>query len=196
MLPTPNPSPAPTEKPTRSPTPIPSPAPTEIPTKSPTPNPSPAPTDSPETYHCGCERCTDEVWNADAAGHSCGARITWLQNVGWSASEREACQRVSGEFPNICGTHCNPDVCSETSEPTPSPVSTPTIVADSCEGICLDTYPFRCAENVSGAVKYGCYPGGGCYYAKSLTEEYPYNVDRWCTYKVDNESRKLRGRQL
>jgi len=67
---------------------------------------------------CGCPLCTTTVWNTpvtDSGGtYSCGSRITWLQTSnGGSLSERDACIRVSNEFPNgRCGPYCDPTKCN------------------------------------------------------------------------------------
>jgi hypothetical protein len=62
---------------------------------------------------CGCSGCTDAVWERDAKGFTCGARIEFLQ-VAFADSyptEEDACRRVAGiEFPDICGP-CNPASC-------------------------------------------------------------------------------------
>ncbi|KAG7349166.1 glycosyl hydrolase family 81 protein [Nitzschia inconspicua] len=71
------------------------------------------------TPRCGCPYC-DDIWEADADDHTCGARITWLQTstaIQETFTEEEACRAVGGDqFPNAC-KECNPDVC------TPLPTS-------------------------------------------------------------------------
>ena len=74
--------------------------------------------------HCECSTCTNEVWNRSADGPSCGARITWIENV-LGKSERDACIQVSSEFPTICGSGCNSATCGQQQ---PSPVATPPVV--------------------------------------------------------------------
>lgn len=70
---------------------------------------------------CGCFSCTDSVLNNnDANGHSCGARIDWLQTsaserVGGPYDEYDSCRKVSGEFQEECGRFCHPDECDNTS---------------------------------------------------------------------------------
>jgi len=72
---------------------------------------------------CGCPECED-AWNVSAGGHSCGARIEWLQAY-MSYDERGACSKVgSDEFPNECGK-CDPSKCN-LKPPTPAPVRAPT----------------------------------------------------------------------
>lgn len=47
---------------------------------------------------CGCAKC-DDIWNADAGDHTCGARITWLQTskkLAQTLTEEEACRAVGG----------------------------------------------------------------------------------------------------
>lgn len=65
-------------------------------------------------YYCGCETCTEEVWNTRAQDSSgnfrCGGRIEWVQ-TSKEMTESEACRVVSAEFPTICGAACHPDRC-------------------------------------------------------------------------------------
>lgn len=82
----------------------------------------------PVAQHCGCLDCTPEIWNTDAFGHTCGARIIWKQTVeGGSLSEVEACEFVSNEFPTLCGPQCRPSQCDGqcTASPTPAPTLPP-----------------------------------------------------------------------
>lgn len=71
--------------------------------------------------YCGCPSCDAAVWSeSDAAGHSCGARIQYLQNeqtttttdtASYFSTEAAACRHVAAlEFPLECGA-CNPDSC-------------------------------------------------------------------------------------
>jgi hypothetical protein len=61
-----------------------------------------------KTY-CDEPKCTQAVWDTNAGGHKCGARISWLQSaLGYSVSA--ACSKVASEFPNIC--RCRPSSCS------------------------------------------------------------------------------------
>lgn len=55
------------------------------------PSPTPPPSGS-----CGA------AWNNNAGGHTCGARIRWLQKHG-GMSETNARNTVAGEFPGPCG---------------------------------------------------------------------------------------------
>jgi len=75
--------------------------------------------------YCGCESCTESVWNTiatDADGsYSCGARIEWLQSV-QGYSETSACTKVFTEFPTVC--LC--DAASCTAPPTEKPSLRPT----------------------------------------------------------------------
>lgn len=79
-------------------------------TASPTKGPSPSPIE-PEASYCGCEACTQDVWDsmatdADGGSYTCGSRIGWLQSaIGYA--ERDACSRVSSEFVDgPCGPAC------------------------------------------------------------------------------------------
>mmetsp|Transcript_20603 Transcript_20603/g.50593 ORF Transcript_20603/g.50593 Transcript_20603/m.50593 type:complete len:1472 (+) Transcript_20603:229-4644(+) len=169
--------------------PITAPPQTQPPTATPqTQPPTARPTEPPvpNEFYCGCHACTSDVYNADASGHSCGARMQWLVSHGYATNELEACGKVSDEFPSICGPKCHPAKCNDA---TPSPPENP-----SCDSICLGSAPFfSCAESVPGAVKYGCYRRGGCFYATSLEQLYPYDQEGWCTYKTES-NRRLRGR--
>jgi Glycosyl hydrolases family 16 len=112
--------------------------PTPVPTSVSTPLPTHVPTSTPmnaivTTTHCGCETCTDDIWNAVAEGYTCGARILWLQSTYPQSypTEQAACALVAGaEFPSICGPACNPRLCSPSSIPPPvaTPVPTTKIV--------------------------------------------------------------------
>ena len=58
--------------------------------------------------YCYEASCTQAVWDANAGGYSCGARVTWLQNA-LGYSHGAACNLVYTEFPTIC---CRPSYCS------------------------------------------------------------------------------------
>jgi hypothetical protein len=67
-----------------------------------------------DTRYCGCPEFTEDIWALDAEDYSCGARITWLlENESTTyPTEEDACKLVAGnQFPEICGTKCNPDTC-------------------------------------------------------------------------------------
>ena len=92
-------------------------------------NPTPAPpsptSPTPNGKNCGCQQCTDEVFNSMAGDYSCKARIEWLQSTK-GYSEYDACKTVGGdEFPSVCGK-CDPRSCNSLPNPTPSPTSNPT----------------------------------------------------------------------
>jgi hypothetical protein len=55
------------------------------------------------------------------------------------------------------------------------PIADPPTQNGSCDGICPGSYPYGCAENIEGAVRYMCLPGGGCYYAKDEFDLGPYD---------------------
>ncbi len=51
--------------------------------------------------YCGNYACTQAVWDTIAIGHSCGARIMWLQS-GAGYTGPAACKKVESEYPTIC----------------------------------------------------------------------------------------------
>ncbi|KAL7546402.1 hypothetical protein ACHAWF_009739 [Thalassiosira exigua] len=113
IKPTNSPSLSPSKKPTAKPSEAPTNVPTTAPSRAPTNRPATAaPTSSPNesgTTYCGCDDCTQAVWDAIATDSSgsftCGGRIEWLQTQGYN--ELDACNRVSSEFPNgLCGPAC------------------------------------------------------------------------------------------
>ena len=64
---------------------------------------------------CGCESCTENVWNTDANGFSCGIRILLRRNdysddTDILTKEKNSCQRVAEAYPEECGD-CNPLTC-------------------------------------------------------------------------------------
>ena len=67
---------------------------------------------------CGCAGCDQAAFNVIADEHSCGDRISYLQqSMGFS--ERDACAKVGGaDFPGVCGI-CDPNSCNQ--KPPPSP---------------------------------------------------------------------------
>ena len=75
--------------------------------------------------HCGCDSCSDDVWNSyatDSDGtYTCGDRINWLQST-MGYLEADACTKVSDEFiDGPCGPVCDPSKCTS---PTPTPPET------------------------------------------------------------------------
>ncbi|KAL7523711.1 hypothetical protein ACHAXR_000300, partial [Thalassiosira sp. AJA248-18] len=94
----------------------------------------PQPTEQPilpqpsQVSYCGCNSCTQQVWDAmatDGSGsYSCGSRISWLQSA-QGDSEAGACGKVASDFPGIC--LCDPNSCTETPAPTPRPTTPPTM---------------------------------------------------------------------
>jgi len=76
---------------------------------------------------CGCQECED-VWDSEAGGYSCGARIIWLQTsklLQELYTEEEACEKVSvEEFPDVCGSCSCADIPTPVPEPSPSPITT------------------------------------------------------------------------
>jgi len=132
------------EEDTASPTLSPSLRPTKSPTVSPTPSPTSSPTSSPilsqsddTPLRCGCDECTEEVWNTLADGYTCGGRISWLRDSDVDTlagaginngpfDEAGACLFVSDEFPDICTCSCDDD--EDTFSPTSHTTLSPTII--------------------------------------------------------------------
>lgn len=92
-------------------------------------NPSSCPAPS---SHCNCNRCTDAVWNTIADGHSCGDRISWLEQTDVATllslgiadgpfDQASACRAVSEQFPGTCTCDCSstPVEAPPASPPTP-----------------------------------------------------------------------------
>merc|ERR1712085_98671 len=130
---------SPTVDPTYSPTSHPSSSPSGNPTTS-VPSKVPitlSPSSQDATSYCGCDSCTQEVWDSIAAGYSCGARIAWLQSSE-GYNEADACSAVASEFPDLClcdlgscsgpssNTPTVPSSASPTEDPTYSPTGQPT----------------------------------------------------------------------
>ena len=94
----------------------------------PPPSP-PLPLSSPsQGSRCGTASCTAPVWEAMAGSHSCGDRITWLQEspAGPRMNEADACARIAAtEYPAAC-SGCDPTATSRDSPPpSPSPPPPP-----------------------------------------------------------------------
>lgn len=113
--------------------------PTSSPTLPPTQSPTAVPTSSPTSpMLCGCDRCTEDVWNIVVDGYSCGSRISFVRDsdndtlisVGITDGpfdEAGACKFVSDEFPDTCTCFCGEeDDEDDTSDPTGSPTIPPT----------------------------------------------------------------------
>jgi hypothetical protein len=59
---------------------------------------------------CGCNDCTEAIWNTDAGGDTCGNRISWLQTAK-GYSEEDACRLIAdAEFPLQC-SDCDSEKC-------------------------------------------------------------------------------------
>lgn len=108
---------------------------------------TPETTTPPASFHCGCPKCTDSVWNRMTSVYTCGERITWLvKHDKDTPTEEAACIKVAHtQFPDICGTECDPTVCHATSsdtevvkQPPPSPPSVPSPPSDN------DSNSFHC----------------------------------------------------
>jgi len=97
---------------------------------------------------------------------------------GWSGHlcNLNPCADVTCSGHGTCIAHGNDGVCQCDAGYSGDDCDT------SCDGVCKGNYPYNCASSVPGVVKYGCHPGGGCYYLKP-GQDYPF--DGWCTYKDD-----------
>merc|ERR1712157_708564 len=102
-------------------------SPTASPTDSSTSSPTPSLTNArpqeqapPVPPRCGCNTCTEDVWNTLVDGYTCGARISFvrdsdvatLENVQIFTGpfdEEGACRFVSDEFPDVCTCSCDGD---------------------------------------------------------------------------------------
>lgn len=71
--------------------------------------PSPSP---PSSAPCGCFSCTSDVLISDADGFRCIDRINWII-LTQGMTQFEACALVSGEFPSVCGSGCDPNQCGD-----------------------------------------------------------------------------------
>ena len=116
----------PSVRPTKKPTHSPSNPTTSVPSMFP---PTPTPSIQGRTSYCGCDSCTQEVWDSMAAGYSCGTRILWLQSA-QDYTEANACSAVASEFPDLC--LCDSALCTgppsqiPTILPSASPTDDPT----------------------------------------------------------------------
>jgi len=86
---------------------------------------------------CGCPECDGSAFDVYAGAYTCGERINYLQNAGYS--EQLACQTVAGvEFPIECGV-CDPFICNPppppSSSPPPPPPSTGKCGCPECDDI-------------------------------------------------------------
>ena len=75
-------------------------------------------------------------------------------------------------------TTVKPMTTKPTSHPSSaSPTTQPPTAL--CDGVCIGSYPYGCATNLSGVVRYDCHPAGGCNYLQT-GGQYPYAG--FCTY--------------
>ena len=82
-----------------------------------------------KTY-CNEQKCTQAVWDTNAGGYTCGARVTYLQTaLGYSYGA--ACAQVYSEFPGTC---CRTSFCS--SHSLGSVISCPNVL-DSDNNACF-----------------------------------------------------------
>eukprot|EP00581_Thalassiosira_minuscula_P011606 CAMPEP_0183715176 /NCGR_PEP_ID=MMETSP0737-20130205/9516_1 /TAXON_ID=385413 /ORGANISM="Thalassiosira miniscula, Strain CCMP1093" /LENGTH=464 /DNA_ID=CAMNT_0025944261 /DNA_START=95 /DNA_END=1489 /DNA_ORIENTATION=- len=131
--------------------------PTNVPTTSPTP----------EVAYCGCDSCSQSVWDTlatDSDGtYSCGARISWLQTA-QGYEEAAACTKVSNDFLSLCGPACDPTKCKGPSRlPTSLPSKAPTQKPSSPTSLAPSIPPVSSSEQkCGGAVDYTDDPNQTC----------------------------------
>jgi len=78
--------------------------------------------DDEEDYSCGCVSCTQNILDTSAGEFTCGNRMAYLRDKGYS--DREACTQISdNEFPAECGA-CNPIQCNRNPESSPVAATT------------------------------------------------------------------------
>ena len=71
--------------------------------------------DSNNNHHCGCQSCTDAIFNSDANGHPFSTRVAYLTGAYPSEypTEEDACRQLAqNEFPNQF-RQCDPERCNE-----------------------------------------------------------------------------------
>mmetsp|Transcript_39783 Transcript_39783/g.95737 ORF Transcript_39783/g.95737 Transcript_39783/m.95737 type:complete len:538 (-) Transcript_39783:1646-3259(-) len=95
----------------------------DLPTLAPTQPPTPT------AAYCGCDSCTQSVWDSYATdkdgSFTCGARVNWLQVI-LGYDEAGACAKVSDEFlDGPCGPVCDPRKCASEYPPTTAPSRKP-----------------------------------------------------------------------
>jgi hypothetical protein len=70
---------------------------------------------SSEHTYCSCSTCTEEVWDSNAGGRSCGSRISYWLQAPQSNPEFNSCFAVAGsEYPAECGQY-DPLTCDSKS---------------------------------------------------------------------------------
>jgi hypothetical protein len=55
--------------------------------------------------HSGCETCDNNVWDRNAGGYSCGARISWAMIVD-QENQVDACSKVADQHPQCTECKC------------------------------------------------------------------------------------------
>jgi hypothetical protein len=134
--------------------------------------------------HCGCYDCTEQVWNAIADIFTCGARIIYVtgdaDTYDTYTTEEEACRLIAGEqFPDICGSACDPDSCdgrgppSNGSETTSAPNDSNSELTAPLERCgCAD-----CTDEIWNTLTAGYSCGARIDYLATYTSEYPTEED-------------------
>eukprot|EP00934_Nitzschia_sp_Nitz4_P000424 Nitzschia sp. Nitz4//scaffold236_size30323//4352//6175//NITZ4_007984-RA/size30323-processed-gene-0.20-mRNA-1//-1//CDS//3329543481//424//frame0 len=123
----------------------------------------------PSDSYCYCEGCTSSALEQLAGGHTCGNRMSWLQD-NLDFSEVEACRLVAAvEFPNECGL-CNPNTCQVQQLCGDIPTCTvdvlETMACDDSKGEC-----FQCGERIKYLLAMGFSNADACH--RVTVEEFP-----------------------
>eukprot|EP00536_Pseudo-nitzschia_multiseries_P012439 jgi/Psemu1/309135/fgenesh1_kg.477_\ len=132
---------------------------------------------TPNSDRCGCNKCTEQVWNTVVDGYSCGDRITWV--LGQDGNDMaSACRFVTEEYPDVCTCTCD-------TSPGPAPTPTPTSSGpNKCEGVtkkkqckklgckwkkrnCMETPPSPCDDKTT---KTECDGFQGCSWRANLCQ--------------------------
>jgi hypothetical protein len=150
---------------------------------------SPPPPPPPPLY-CGCSLCDESAWSlTNADGHSCGARITWLQQTYPSVYplQSDACARVAVlEYPTVCSS-CDPSLCQvEPSaplfdvEPRDSYCGCPeTCTSDVWESVSDSSLGVSCAAHVTWAQMHlGLGESAACLHVAENLPDSP--CAQWC----------------
>jgi hypothetical protein len=188
LPPIPGPTLEPTESPSLRPARLPTHEPSLLPTaealatNTPVVSPDGPSSTIESAERCGCYECTEQVWNAIADKYTCGARILYVtgdvDTFDAYTTEEQACRLVAGEqFPDICGSACDPDSCDGRSLPSNSdgePISGPN---DSNSEPTARCGCADCTATLWNTLVAGYSCGARIDYVATYTSEYPTEED-------------------